>query len=114
MFAHFSGTLTPSGTVSVDCDSSKTFTCDLTDITGNPNVGWIINNLVDITASGSNGFATAITNDRISTTAINGTSTPTSTITIADFTMSDDNGTVQCINTVDVSVQGMATVSVGE
>ena len=70
-------------------------------------------NLVNISASGTNGFATATNNVRINTTAMDG-NTPTSTITIRDFTMNDNNGTIQCINTGDGSDQGMATVSVGE
>ena len=113
MFSYLSGTLTPSGTVSVDCDSSKTFTCNVTGIGTNPIAGWKIMNLVNIVAPGTNGFATATNNGRITTTAMDG-NTPTSTITIHDFTMNDNNGTIQCINTGDGSDQGMATVSVGE
>ena len=68
--------------------------------------------LVNINAVGSNGVVTADNNPRISTST--GGNVPISTITIADFTMSDNGGTVQCINTDDSSEQGTATIAVGE
>ena len=37
-----------------------------------------------------------------------------SAITIYEFSRSDDGGTIQCINAVDNSTRGMATISVGE
>ena len=55
--SYLSGTLTPSGTVSVDCGNSKTFTCNVTSIGTNPIAGWRIMNLVNIVAPGTNGFA---------------------------------------------------------
>ena len=97
----------------MDCGRSETFTCDVTGIGTNPIAGWIIINLDNIDAQGTNGVLTAANNGRISTTATDG-NTPTSTIIIHDFTMNDNYGTVQCINTGDGSEQGMATITVGE
>ena len=68
--------------------------------------------LLNISAIGSNGLTTANRNPRITTST--GAIVPISTITIADFTMSDNGGTVQCINAEDNSDQGTATISVGE
>ena len=67
--------------------------------------------LVNISALGSNGVVTANNNPRITGT---GGNVPISTITIGDFTISDNGGTVRCINTEDVSDQGTATITVGE
>ena len=54
-----------------------------------------------------------MTSARITTTDTSGT-TPSSTITITGFTTSDNGGTIQCINLADGSVQGIASISVGE
>ena len=96
----------------MDCGGQQTFTCNVTSITTSSLAGWTIMGLVDITALGSNGVVVANNNPRISTST--GGNVPISTITIADFTMSDNGGTVQCINTDDGSEQGTATISVGE
>ena len=96
----------------MDCGGQQTFTCDVTSITTNSAAGWTIMGLVNITAVGSNGVVVANSNPRISTST--GGNVPISTITIADFTMSDNGGTVQCLNTDDSSEQGTATIAVGE
>ena len=96
----------------MDCGGQQTFTCDVTGITTNSAAGWTIMGLVNINALGSNGVVVANNNPRISTST--GGNVPISTITIADFTMSDNGGTVQCINTDDSSEQGTANITVGE
>ena len=50
---------------------------------------------------------------RITTTDTSGL-TQSSTITITGLTTSDNAGTIQCIDLADNSVQGMASISVGE
>ena len=102
----------PSGTVAVDCGGQQTFTCDVTGITTNSAAGWDIMGLVNISALGSNGVVVANNNPRITTST--GGNVPISTITIADFTISDNGGTVQCTNTEDGSEQGTAAITVGE
>ena len=54
----------------------------------------------------------ASNNSRITTTDRG--VTPSSTITITEFPTADNGGTIQCIDLVDNSVQGMASISVGE
>ena len=103
-----SGTLTPDGTVSLDCESQQTFTCS---VTGTAAL-WAISGLSGIGATRYAGTITANLNARITTTD-SGITTP-STITITGFTTSDNGGTIQCFNPGDGIVQGMASISVGE
>ena len=74
---------------------------------------WTITGLSNITAVGISGQLADTNNARITTTDTSGI-TQTSTITITGFTTADNGGRVQCINLADSTVQGMATVSVGE
>ena len=97
--------------VPLDCASQRDFTCDVSDITTgnyNPSAGWRINGLSNISAVGGNGITVANNNIRVTTTT--GGNVPTSTITIDNFDMRDDGGTVQCINTDDDTIQGTATI----
>ena len=103
------GTLTPDGTIPVNCGRQWTFTCS---VTGGVPV-WTISGLSGINVTGNSGQSAADNNCRITTTDARGPPS-TSTITITGFTTSDDGGTIQCINLNDDSVQGMASVSVGE
>ena len=107
-FHHNVGTLTPDGTVSLDCGSQQTFTCSV-----NGTAVWTISGLSGINAIRFNGLGTARTNTRITTTDSSGLTSP-STISITGFTTADNGGTIQCINLDDLSVQGMARISVGE
>ena len=103
-----SGTLTPDGTVSLDCGSQQTFTCSVTG-----GAAWNITGLSGISITLDNGLLAANNNARVTTTDTSGI-TQSSTITITGFTTSDNGGTVQCIEQADNSVQGMASISVGE
>ena len=102
------GTLTPDGTVPLDCGSQQTFTCGV-----NGTAAWNISGLSGVRRTPSNGLGTAHSNPRITTTDTNGITSP-STITITGFTTSDNGGTIQCINLNDNSVQGMASIPIGE
>ena len=93
----------------MDCGSQQTFTCSVTSIAAL----WTISGLSGISATSSNGLGVANYNPRITTTDASGVSSP-STITITGFNISDDGGTIQCIDQADNSVQGMASISVGE
>ena len=102
------GTVTPSGTVSLDCGSQQTFTCSVTGTAA----GWTITGLSGITAVGTSGQLAANSNARIINTD---TGDPlTSTITITGFTTADNGGRVQCNELISGAVQGMTTISVGE
>ena len=103
------GTLTPEGTVSLDCGSQQTFTCNVTGVAA----GWTISGLNEISVTARTGLFAANNNARISTSDTSGV-TPSSTITITAFTTADDGGTIQCINLADNSVQGTSSLSVGE
>ena len=59
------------------------------------------------------GRSAANNNARITTTDTSGI-TQSSTITMIGFTTLDNGGTIQCIELANNSLQGMATVSVGE
>ena len=105
-----SGTLTPDGTVSLDCGSQQTFTCI---VTGSAAL-WSITGLSGISVPTiPTGLSIANSNPRITTTDSSSV-TPSSTITITGFTTSDNGGTIQCVDLNDGSLQGMASTSVGE
>ena len=101
------GTLTPDGTVPLDCGSQRTFTCSVTGV-----ALWTIS-LNGISVTATTGLSAANYYPRITTTDASGL-TQSSTITMIGFTTSDNGGTIQCVEQANNSVQGMATVSVGE
>ena len=109
-FSNNVGTLTPDGTVSLDCGSQQTFTCSVTD-----GVLWTISGLSGASVEGNIGLFAAIKSSRITTTDTS-IATTSSTITITGFTTADNGGTVQCINQMgaNISFQGTANISVGE
>ena len=74
---------------------------------------WTISGLSGIGVTGSNGLLAANYYARISTTDASGV-VSLSTINITGFSITDNGGTIQCIDQADNSVQGMATISVGE
>ena len=100
------GTLTPDGTVSLDCGSQQTFTCRVTNT-----AAWTIS-LDGISLSTAPGITADTNSARINTT--DSGALPSSTITITGFTEADNGGTIQCVDLVGGSVQGMANISVGE
>ena len=104
-----SGTLTPDSTVPLDCGSQQTFTCSVPG-----GAAWNISGLsgTSVTAIPT-GRSIANNNPRITTTDTSGV-TQSSTITITGFTTTDNGGTIQCIDLNDNSVQGMASIEVGE
>jgi hypothetical protein len=109
------GKLMPSGTIAIDCGNAQSFTCDVSaTTTGNPVAGWTTEGLMGISTSGSNGAQAANNNPRITTST--GGNVPVSTIIISNFTEGDSGGSVQCVNTDDVSgtVLDMVTVTVGK
>ena len=73
---------------------------------------WTISGLSGISVTRDSGLL-AGNHSRITTTDTSGL-TPSSTITFTGFTTADNGGTIQCINLNDNSVQGMASISVGE
>ena len=81
-------------------------------VTG-PAAQWTISGLSEISITRDSGLGIAINNVRITTTDTSGI-TQSSTITITGFTTADNGATIQCINLNDGSVQGMASISVGE
>ena len=91
----------------MDCGSQQTFTCNVTGV-----AAWNISGLSGISVAGTTGQIAAEHNARITTT--NSGVTPSSTITITGFNTTDDGGTILCIDLADISVQGMASISVGE
>ena len=103
------GNLSPNGTVLVSSGSQVTFTCM---VTGQTAV-WSISGFRSIVAVEESGLSAAQNNPRI-TSSDSSSITANSTITIIGFTVDDDGGTIQCINGVDSSVQGTATISLGE
>ena len=104
------GILMPDGKVPLDCGSEQTFTCSVT----GPAALWTICGLSGINLTRESGLLVAnISGPRITTTDTSGV-TQSSTITITGFTTSDNGGTIQCINLADLSIQGMASISVGE
>ena len=104
-----SGTLTPGGTVSLDCSSQQTFICSVTGVAAL----WTISGLSGISVTANTGQLAANSTSRITTTDTSGI-TQSSTITITGFTTADNGGTIQCINLDDGSVQGMASILVGK
>ena len=102
------GTLTSDGTVPLDCGSQQTFTCSVTGVLA----GWTIRRLSGISVTSNSGQIAADNNARINTA--NSGDLLTSTILITGHTAADNGGTIQCINLANGSVQGMATVLVGE
>ena len=93
----------------MDCGSQQTFTCNVTGVLA----GWTISELSGISVKENTGMSAAKNNPRITTTDTNGL-TNSSTITITGFTTADKGGSIRCIDLSDVSVQGMANISVGE
>ena len=93
----------------MDCGSQQTFVCSVT----GPAALWTINGLSGISATRNTGLVVATYNPRITTTDTSGL-TQSSIITITGFTTSDNGGTIQCIDLANGSVQGMASISVGE
>ena len=96
----------------MDCGSEQTFTCSVT----GPAALWTISGLSGINLTRESGLLVANTwssGPRVITTDASGV-TQSSTITIAGFTTADNGGTIQCINLDDLSIQGMASISVGE
>ena len=73
-----SGTLTPDGTIPLDCVSAQTFTCSVTG-----GAAWTIS-LDGISVTAVNGLSAANNNPRITTNDTSGV-TPSSTITITGF-----------------------------
>ena len=100
--------MTPDSAVPLGCGSQQTFTCNVTG-TG---AQWTISGLSGISVTRESGLLAA-SHSRITTTDTDG-GTTSSTITITGFTTADNGGTIQCINVNDNSVQGMASISVGE
>ena len=98
----------------MDCGSKQTFTCSVSHITnGSSSAGWTIT-LDGIAATEDSGKeAESMYSGRVSTSDSGGV-TKSSTITITGFTTSDNRETIQCINLDDGSVQGMASISIGE
>ena len=92
----------------MDCGSQRSFTCTVTDVLA----GWTISGFSGIGVTGTSGQIAAEFNARITTT--NSGDPSSSTINITGFTTADNGGTIQCINLADNSVQGMASISVGE
>ena len=103
-----SGTLTPDGTISLDCGSQETFTCSVTGA-----AAWTISRLSGISVTDNTGLSAANNNARITTTDTSG-GTQSSTITITGFTTADNGGTIQCIDLADGRLQGMASISIGD
>ena len=93
----------------MDCGSQQTFTCS---VTGTAAL-WTISDLSGISVTSTSGLIAANNNPRITATDTSGV-TQSSTITITGFTTADNGGAIQCINLDDISVQGMASISVGE
>ena len=92
----------------LDCGSQQTLTCSVTG-----GAAWTISGLSGIRVTGGNGLLAANNSPRITTTDTSGI-TQSSTITITGFTTADNEGTIQCIEQANSSVQGMASISVGE
>ena len=108
---YLQGTLTPDGTVSVDCGGTQTFTCRAPGVS----IGWNIAGLSGISMGPFRARPAARNNPRITSNDTGGNSqVGVSVITISGFSISDNGGNIQCINMDDNSVQGMATISVGE
>ena len=105
------GTLTPNGTVSVDCGSTQTFTCTAPGEV----LEWTTSGLSGISRGPFRARIKAITNPRIQSTDTGGdTQIDVSVITISGFSRSDNGGSIQCINANNSNVRGMASISVGE
>ena len=103
------GTLTPNGNVSVDCGSTQTFTCAIPD----KPIEWTTSGLSGIGSGPFRARIAAITNPRIMSTDTGGVlQTSVSVITISGFNRSDNGGIIQCINTNNNSVEGMASITV--
>ena len=107
-FSVYTEFLTPNGTVQLDCGTQQTFTCSVT----GPAALWTITGLSGIYARHS-GLTVANNNDRVTTTDTSGV-TQSSIINITGFSTADNGGIIQCVNQEDGSVQGTATVSIGE
>ena len=73
---------------------------------------WTISGLSEIHVTGNIGLSAAKNNPRITTTDTSRL-TPSSTITISGFNVTDNGGTIKCINLADGKVQGTATISIG-
>ena len=105
------GRLTPNGNVSVDCGSTRTFTCNAP---GEP-IEWTTSGLSGIGRGPFRARVEARTNSRITSPDNGGTlQIHVSSITVSGFSRSDNGGTIQCINAENKNVRGMARISVGE
>ena len=107
------GRLTPNGNVSVDCGSTKTFTCI---VPGEP-IKWTTSGLSGISLGPFLARNEANRNIEDRFTSHDGGDTiqeSESRITISGFNKSDNGGTIQCINADNSNVRGMASISVGE
>ena len=98
---------TPNVTVSLDCGSQQTFTCTVTGV-----AVWTISGLSGISVTSNSGQLIA-NNARITTNDTSGV-VQSSIITITGFTIADNGGTIRCIDQANSSVQGMASISIGE
>ena len=95
----------------MDCGSRQTFDCVAP---GEP-IEWTTSGLSGISRGPFRARKEAITNPRITSHDDGGDSqTEMSRITISGFSRSDNGGTIQCINSRNNNVRGMASISVGE
>ena len=93
----------------MDCGSQQTFTCSVYG-----SASWTFSGLSGIRVPRfPTGVEIAKNNSRITTTDTSGL-TPSSTINITGFTTTDNGATIQCFEHANASVQGMASISVGE
>ena len=109
------GTLSPDDTVAVDCGRAQTFTCRAPRVS----IGWTITGLSGINIPGL--FLArnaAMSNSRITSPDTgDDIQIDVSDITISGFSISDNGGTIQCVNRNYIysnNTLGMATISVGE
>ena len=99
--------MTLDGTVPLDSGSEVTFTCNVTGLSA----VWTISGLNRISVTGTTEQFAGNNNSMITTTDTSGL---TQSSTITGFTTSDNGGTIQCVNLADGSLQGVASIKVGE
>ena len=106
--SHSSGSVTPNGTVWLDCDSQQTFTCCVTGQTAVWTISGLdgMNNISNQSGQDVAGFHRITTTDRVVTHS--------STIAISGFTTADSGAMVECIDSSTNKVNGMANILVGE
>ena len=105
------GSLTPNGNVSVDCGSTQTFICNAS---GEP-LQWTTSGLRGISRGPFLARTEAIYHSRMKSPDTGGdTQVGMSRIVIFEFSISDNGGTIRCINAENNNVRGMASISVGE